>query len=191
MAIAKVLRWVIAGMGAALLVLVVTGLYLIWNYVPAPTLIFRNVHGSGHVSSLPRDVQSVHRWASRVFVALGLGAAVLAGILAGQRRRWRPGLAGAGLVVAALAAAVTGRLLPWDQLALWAVTVGKNFKGVTSMLPGDEIRYVIVGGREMSVESYQRYFFSHTLVVPVVLLALGGLLLRLTRPRFDGESGPD
>jgi quinol-cytochrome oxidoreductase complex cytochrome b subunit len=176
MAMARVLRWVVVAMGAAFAVLLVTGLYLTWNYRP--------VGSAGWTD--------VHRIASAAFLLLGLATVVLAGMLAVQRHRWGTGIAGGGVFAAGLAAWFTGRFLPFDQLALWAVTVGTNYsKGYVDIFSGDLVRDVRVNGHVMSVDTFSRWFYAHTVLMPIVLLALGIALLRTTRSRSDPETPRD
>ncbi|MCU1462832.1 MAG: putative menaquinol-cytochrome c reductase cytochrome b subunit [Acidimicrobiales bacterium] len=69
------------------------------------------------------------------------------------------------------AATFTGFLLPWDQLALWAVTVGTNMKGYTPVF-GSQVRFALLGGVEVTQATLWRWFVVHTIVLTV---ALGGL----------------
>ena len=46
----------------------------------------------------------------------------------------------------------TGYLLPWDQLALWAVTVGTNMGGYSPVL-GDQVRFALLGSAEIGTET--------------------------------------
>ena len=60
----------------------------------------------------------------------------------------------------------TGYLLPWDQLALWAVTVGTNMMGYTPVF-GGEVRFVLLGGVEIGPETLLRWYVLHVLLLPV------------------------
>jgi quinol-cytochrome oxidoreductase complex cytochrome b subunit len=65
----------------------------------------------------------------------------------------------------------TGYLLPWDQLAYWAITVSTN---IISYLPlvGESLRTMIVGGKELNADTLQTFFTFHTAVLPFLLIAL-------------------
>ena len=56
------------------------------------------------------------------------------------------------LLTLTLLLSFTGYLLPWDQLALWAVTVGTNMMGYTPVF-GEEVRFVLLGGAEIGSET--------------------------------------
>jgi quinol-cytochrome oxidoreductase complex cytochrome b subunit len=170
---------------AAFVVLLATGLYLTWNYRPTGAFAWAKVMDLD-VDKLPTTIRSLHQIAARIFVLLGLGVAVMATVLAVRRRRVGPGLAGVAMLVTTLAASVTGLFLPWDQLGLWAVTVGTDYKGYAPIITGDQIRFVDVSGSRISPSTFTRWFFAHEVVVPVLLIALGVVLFRLAR-RSTGQ----
>ena len=61
----------------------------------------------------------------------------------------------------------TGYLLPWDQLALWAVTVGTNMMGYTPVF-GTQVRFVLLGGVEIGSDTLLRWYTLHVLFVPFI-----------------------
>jgi quinol-cytochrome oxidoreductase complex cytochrome b subunit len=132
---------------------------------------------------LTAAAQIAHRVAGLVFVALGLAVGVMAVVSALRRRRVGAGLVGVTFLIAGLAASFSGSLLPWDQLGLWTVTVGRDIKGYAPIVSGDEIRFVIVGTSRISTDTFTRWFFTHEIVIPVVLIGLGIVLFRATNPR--------
>jgi quinol-cytochrome oxidoreductase complex cytochrome b subunit len=82
----------------------------------------------------------------------------------------------------------TGYLLPWDQLALWAVTVGTNMMGYTPVF-GNEVRFVLLGGKEIGTETLLRWYVLHVLLLPFVVTIF--LAIHFWRVRKDGGiSGP-
>ena len=85
---------------------------------------------------------------------------------------------GPSLPVAQLAAGFTGHLLPWDQLALVAVTVGRNTKGYADAF-GPGTKYVLVDGAEISKATLWRWFILHTAVISGVTVVLTAIALRL------------
>ena len=134
-------------------------------------------HGDGWVSD-------AHRGFAVVFLAVGLGL-----VIAVIRWMWREHVddlvalaaLGVGLGASGLAFSSSHRLL-WDQLALWAVTVGTNIRGVWVAAFGDQIRFVLVDGREITQDDYAAQLLGHAVAVPVLLVGAAGLLaLRLRR----------
>ena len=82
----------------------------------------------------------------------------------------------------------TGYLLPWDQLALWAVAVGTNMMGYTPVF-GQEVRFVLLGGAEIGSDTLLRWYVLHVLFLPCVIVIF--MAIHFWRVRKDGGiSGP-
>jgi hypothetical protein len=71
-------------------------------------------------------------------------------------------------LVARRVGAVTGRLIAWDQLALWSVTVGVDRRGVLNAGDSEQARFVIVDGREVPLDTFRFWVMVHLLLLPVV-----------------------
>jgi cytochrome b-561 len=104
------------------------------------------------------------------------------GIGQGQRREvnW---VLGVVMLLLTLLLSFTGYLLPWDQLAYWAVTVGTN---IASSIPfvGPTIRELLLGGRAIDQPTLIRFYVMHVLVLPGALGAL--FVYHMWRVRKDG-----
>jgi quinol-cytochrome oxidoreductase complex cytochrome b subunit len=163
-------------LGVALVILATTGVWLWFRYQPNAVTSWS---GGGRRAG-DTWIRALHRGSSSAAQLLALVSVVL---LVGRRVRTgaRGVVAGVGVLVTAVAAAVTGHLLPWDQLALWAVTVGTDLRGVQAIFDA-QVKYVLVGSREISVGTYQFRAISH--VVLAVLVAVAALLA-WTRTRVD------
>jgi quinol-cytochrome oxidoreductase complex cytochrome b subunit len=74
-------------------------------------------------------------------------------------------------------------LLPWDQIAYWAVTVGANMVGAVPIV-GDEIRLLLLGGHSIDGNALVRFYVLHCVVLPMVLAI--GVGLHIWRVRKDG-----
>ena len=70
-----------------------------------------------------------------------------------------------------MVSAFTGYLLPWDQKAYWATTVGTRIAGVAPLI-GDWILRVMRGGDELTAVTLARFFGVHVWVLPVLLISL-------------------
>jgi len=82
----------------------------------------------------------------------------------------------------------TGYLLPWDQLAFWAITVGTNMSSYAPVV-GEKIRFVLLGGNIVSENALLRFYVLHCVVLPLVITIF--LALHFWRIRKDGGiSGP-
>ncbi len=141
-------------------VLGASGAWLWWNYRP------------------DRDqwVRAVHQVAAVGMLIVAVGLLVLA-IL--RRRQLRlPGVVAAvGVFVTVGAAYVTGRLLPWDGLALHAVTAGDDLAGVGAAF-GPEVAVVAIDGRAVSSTTYEAWAYAHLALSALVVLALVMVWLR-------------
>src|SRR5438477_501226 len=73
------------------------------------------------------------------------------------------------LLTLTLLLSFTGYLLPWDQLALWAVTVGTNMMGYTPVF-GGQMRYALLGSKEISGDTLLRWYTLHVLLLPFVIV---------------------
>src|ERR671921_576018 len=92
------------------------------------------------------------------------------------------------LLTLTLLLSFTGYLLPWDQLALWAVTVGTNMMGYTPVF-GSQVRFVLLGGVEIGTDTLLRWYVLHVLMLPFVIVIF--MAVHFWRVRKDGGiSGP-
>jgi quinol-cytochrome oxidoreductase complex cytochrome b subunit len=74
-------------------------------------------------------------------------------------------------------------LLPWDQLAFWAITVGTHIAGYVPFL-GDGARHILLGSTEVSAAALLRFYVLHIYVLPLLLTV--GLGVHIWRVRKDG-----
>jgi quinol-cytochrome oxidoreductase complex cytochrome b subunit len=180
-------RATLAVVGVLLAVLIVTGVMLMFQYRPDTTPEFARVYGiQPHLF-----VRTVHRTASRLllpaFTALFVAAVGLAVVRHRPVRVVWPILAG----VAVLAASFTGYLLPWDQLAFWSVRVGEHVSGYRPILFHSNVKYVLLGNKEIGTSTLARWVWVHSIGVTVVLIALLiviGVQTRATRQRTASDA---
>jgi quinol-cytochrome oxidoreductase complex cytochrome b subunit len=162
------LLWWTASLGALVALLVLTGVWLALEYRPP-----LGGDGRGFARTVHSTAAALLFWSAIASVVAVLARRVL-------RRRWA--LAVAGLLLVA-AASFTGYLLPWDQLALRSVTTGNNLRGIRWLFDG-EVRFVLVGGTEISVSTYRAWAIVHVAIGAV--LAAGAVLV--LRRSFDARA---
>ena len=175
---------------ALLLLLVLSGLPLLFLYVPSVERAYASVKDIEYVITFGSWIRSVHRLSAHlmvVAVALHLVRVFLTGAYKngagrGQHREWN-WVIGVGMLLATLFLSFTGYLLPWDQLAFWAVTVGTN---IASSVPaiGRSVREVLIGGRAIDQGTLIRFYVLHVIVLPGALGAM--LAYHMWRVRKDG-----
>jgi quinol-cytochrome oxidoreductase complex cytochrome b subunit len=166
----------------AFLVLIVTGILLLFHYQPATDRAFasilyieNNVPGGWYIRNL-------HRLASNFFLVL-LFLHTLRVLLTGAYRKPRElnWVIGFLLLCLALFAGYTGYLLPMDQLALWATQTGMN---LLATLPfGELLKSFLVPDDIGQPMSLVRFYVLHIAVIPVTMLIL--CMLHFYRIRKD------
>ena len=120
-------------------------------------------------------------------------ALVMATVVPRVRRAFRLSWwsVGAALVafVATFITGVTRDQVQYDQLGLWAVTVGTNLEGYR-VVADDDVRFAIVNGTEVEPSTYEAVLVVHLVAPLVVLVALAviGWDLRRRRPPPVGQN---
>ena len=182
--------WLGTVSAALLLLLTVSGLPLLFLYVPSVERAYLSVKDIEWVVTFGSWIRSVHRLSAHLMVAavflhlvrVFLTGAYKNGAGRGQHREWNWVL-GVVMLVLTLFLSFTGYLLPWDQLAFWAVTVGTN---IASAVPGigPTIRELLIGGRTIEQATLIRFYVLHVVILP---LGLGVLFAyHMWRVRKDG-----
>ena len=78
------------------------------------------------------------------------------------------------MLVATLGMGFTGYLLPWNQKAYWATTVGTSIAGTVPFI-GKFIEQVLRGGGDLSAMTLARFFSAHIWWLPAILLGVIGI----------------
>ena len=169
-------------------VLIVTGVVLMLYYTPHPPDAYRSMKDLQFVVTFGLVLRNMHRWAAHamVFVVfLHMCRVFFTGGYKGPRQfNW---VVGVGLLLLTLGLSFTGYLLPWDQLAFWAITVGSNIAGYAPWL-GAEVKYLLLGGNVIGAGALLRFYVLHCIILP--LLAIMLVAVHFYRVRKDGLSAP-
>ncbi len=151
---------------------VVTGILLTLYYVPTPDHAYDSVMYI--TTQLPAGwlIRGLHHWGASAMVvltALHLLRVFIYGAYKYPREvTW---LTGVGLLLVVVGFGFTGYLLPWDQKAYWATTVGTRIAGVAPVV-GPWILKIARGGTDLSAVTLARFFGTHVWVLPGALLTL-------------------
>jgi cytochrome b-561 len=175
---------------ALLLLLVVSGLPLLFLYVPSVERAYASVKDIEWVVTFGSWIRSVHRLSAHLMVAavllhlvrVFLTGAYKNGAGRGQRREWN-WVIGVAMLLLTLFLSFTGYLLPWDQLAYWAVTVGTNI-AASIPLVGPRVRELMIGGRTIEQATLIRFYVLHVIFLPGLLGVL--FAYHMWRVRKDG-----
>ena len=188
------------GLGVATFVLFVllcvTGILLMVYYKPSVDQAYASMLDIMHVVPTGRLMRNVHRWSAHGMVALVILHMARAFYTSAYKQprsfNW---VLGMGLFVLTLGLSFTGYLLPWDQLAYWAVTIGANIAqspqeltdalGVTSLFDvGRMQKEVLLGAHYVGQEALIRFYVLHVMVLPIVITIV--IALHMWRIRKDG-----
>lgn len=151
---------------------IVTGILLTIYYVPTPDHAYDSVqYITGQVPA-GWLIRGLHHWGASAMVIL-VGVHMLRVIVHGAYKYPREvtWFTGVFLLLVVIGFGFTGYLLPWDQKAFWATTVGTRIAGVTPVI-GDWILRVMRGGEDLSAVTLARFFGVHVWVLPAALLSL-------------------
>lgn len=178
------------------IILFVTGVLLMIYYKPSITMAYDSIKDIQYIVPGGRFIRNVHRWATNVMiVSVFLHMARVFYTAAYKRTRAFNWVLGMGLLVLTLMLSFTGYLLPWDQLAFWAVTIATNIAASTRELtdvlnmtsffdPGGVVKVLLLGSEEIGQDALIRFYWLHCMVLPILLTMVLGL--HMWRVRKDG-----
>jgi quinol-cytochrome oxidoreductase complex cytochrome b subunit len=151
---------------------IVTGILLTIFYVPSPQDAYDSVRYITNTVTLGWLIRGLHHWGASAMVVLAV-AHMLRVIIHGAYKYPREvtWITGVGLLLVVIAFGFTGYLLPWDQKAYWATTVGTRIVEVTPII-GDWLLRLLRGGTQLSGVTLTRFFGMHVWVLPAALLLL-------------------
>ena len=190
------------------LVETVTGVLLMFYYRPTLEWAYNDILALRDVASLG-ILRELHRWGAHAMVItvwLHMYRVFLTGSYKPPREfNW---VIGVILLLLTLLLSFTGYLLPWDQLAIWAITVGSNMAratpfaghegpGAAALMVGDvplihggsDARFLLLGGTVVGPGALLRFYVLHCIFIPLVASVL--IAIHFWRVRKDGGiSGP-
>lgn len=150
----------------------ITGILLTIYYVPTPDHAYNSVQYITTEVTAGWLIRGLHHWGASAMVVLTL-LHMLRVIFYGAYKYPREitWWTGVGLLLIVIGFGFTGYLLPWDQKAYWATTVGTRIAEVTPVV-GNWILRVMRGGEELSAVTLARFFGVHVWVLPATLALL-------------------
>jgi quinol-cytochrome oxidoreductase complex cytochrome b subunit len=168
-------------------ILTLTGLALMLNYVPYPSEAYRSMKDLQFAVTYGVVLRNLHRWSAHamVFVVfLHMCRVFLTGSYKAPREfNW---VVGVVLLLLTLGLSFTGYLLPWDQLAFWAITVGTNIAAYAPIV-GERLKFLLLAGHVIGPMTLLRFYVLHCVILPLAMLML--VSLHVWRVRKDGLSG--
>lgn len=166
------------------LILVGTGVALMFYYRPYPAQAYQDMKDLQFVVFLGSFLRNLHRWSAHgmvICVVLHMCRVFYTGSYKKPRQfNWVIGMI---LLLLTLGLSFTGYLLPWDQLAFWAITVGTNIGGYAPLL-GAKIKEILLGGHNVAEGALIRFYVLHVVLLPSLVVLF--TMAHFWRIRKDG-----
>ncbi|MCA1671815.1 MAG: cytochrome b N-terminal domain-containing protein, partial [Actinobacteria bacterium] len=171
------------------ILLTITGIYLMFFYRPSVEAVYSDMIRLHTQVSFGLLVRNLHRWGAHLMVItvfLHMARVFYTGAYKPPREfNWIVGIV---LLLLTLLLAFTGYLLPWDQLAVWAVTVGTEMMKNSPVI-GQQVQFALLGGPVIGAETLLRWYTLHVLFLPFIIVIF--ISVHFWRVRKDGGiSGP-
>ncbi len=176
----------------------ITGVLLMFYYRPTVEYAYLDMRLLEHAVMFGVVMRNLHRWAAHAMVILVM-MHMLRVFLTGSYKPPREfnWVIGVGLLVLTLLLSFTGYLLPWDQLAFWAITVGTRMGGATPFLGAEgpfhsllgmtadnDIRFMLLGDSIVGENALLRFYVAHCILLPLAATVL--MFVHFWRVRKDG-----
>jgi quinol-cytochrome oxidoreductase complex cytochrome b subunit len=167
------LTWGLGGMAAVLIMLLLgTGLMLKFAYEPFPGRAYDSILYLQNNIPFGQLIRNIHHWSANgllIIVFLHFLRVFFTGAFTAPRQfNWVIGLA---LFAGVILSNFTGYLLPWDQLAFWAITISSS---MLEYIPGVGawLQELILGGPELGPATISNFYAIHTAILPALLLLI-------------------
>jgi quinol-cytochrome oxidoreductase complex cytochrome b subunit len=167
------LTWGLGGMAVVLVcMLFTTGLMLKFVYQPVPDRAYESIIHLQNNVTFGQLIRNIHHWSGNlllIIVFLHFLRVFFTGAFYPPRQfNWIIGLA---MFLAVLTSNITGYLLPWDQLAFWAITI---CTGMLEYIPGigEWLQDLVRGGSDIGPATLSIFFAIHTAIIPSGLIIL-------------------
>jgi ubiquinol-cytochrome c reductase cytochrome b subunit len=153
----------------------ITGVMLMFWYTPSPEIAYGNMLsmlGNVPLGQFMRDLHRLGAEAMVAIVALHMMRTWITGSYKKPRQfTWFTGVL---LLLFTGLLSFTGYLLPWDQLSLWAVTIGASMAEASPVI-GEQANLLMRGAPELGANGLLRFYMAHVLGFPLILFIFLGV----------------
>lgn len=166
----------------------VTGTLLAFYYQPTPEMAYKSIQFIENEVRFGSSIRMIHHWSANGMVLMAvahmLRVFITGAYKAPRELNWISGLM---LGLLTLGFGFTGYLLPWDQRAYWATTVGTEIGGGVPQI-GDIVLVFLRGGWDVGAVTLSRFFAAHVLVLPALIIIF--MLMHFLMIRKTGVARP-
>jgi hypothetical protein len=178
------LKWwyCLGGITAFLFVIqAVTGIMLAFYYEPTPEAAYDSILFIENEVRFGAAVRALHHWAANgmviMCVAHMIRVFITGAFRAPRELNW---IGGIMLLMLTLVFGFTGYLLPWDQRAYWATTVGSEIAGSIPVV-GELALVFLRAGWDVTGLTLSRFYGLHVFILPIATVAMMGLHFLMIR----------
>ncbi len=158
-----------------------TGIMLAFYYKPTPAEAYASIQFIENEVLLGSAVRMIHHWSANGMIVMATAHMLrvfIMGVYKPPRElNWVTGVV---LLTLTLVFGFTGYLLPWDQRAYWATTVGTEIAGSIPVI-GELALVFLRTGWSITSLTLSRFFALHILILPLVTFAFMGLHFVMVR----------
>jgi quinol-cytochrome oxidoreductase complex cytochrome b subunit len=147
-----------------------TGLILMVYYTPSPEKAYGSIVNI--MTNVPYGsfLRNMHRFGAEamvIFTALHMLRTFLTGSYKKERSfTWLTGVVLLGIT---LFLSFSGYLLPWDQLAYWAVTIGTSMAEAAPLF-GNQVNLLLRGSPDIAANGLLRFYLLHVVALPLAAI---------------------
>jgi cytochrome b6 len=182
------------------IVLTATGVLLMFYYRPTVEAAYNDMKDLEFAVTLGMFLRNLHRWSAHLMVFFVIGHMARVFLTAAYKPprefNW---IVGVILLTLTLLLSFSGYLLPWDQLAIWAITVGTNMAAATPIMGAEgpfalanadnDARFQTLGGHFVGQATLLRFYVLHCIALPLAAAAF--MIVHFWRVNKDGFAVPE
>ncbi len=169
------LRWFycLGGITAFLFVFQgLTGIMLAFYYKPTPEAAYASIQYIETQVRFGAAIRAIHHWAANGMILMCTAHMIRVFVMGAYKNpREMNWVSGVLLFVLTLAFGFTGYLLPWDQRAFWATTVGSEIAGAVPVIGNLALVFLRVGW-DVSGETLSRFYALHVIGIPLLTVTM-------------------
>ena len=165
-----------------------TGILLAFYYKPTAAEAYASIQFIENEVYFGAAIRAIHHWSANGMIVMAVAHMIRVFIMGAYKPpRELNWVSGAILLVLTLAFGFTGYLLPWDQRAFWASTVGTEIAGAVPAV-GNLALIFLRDGWGVTEATLGRFFGLHVLVIPIATVTF--MLLHFMMIRRLGVKRP-